>query len=100
MGNQGNNHNHTNGKGTKKGSATTTNPCRYVIAALFLTAAVFLLGRQPVDLPAETRVAKAAVQPIRQISILGERNSGTRWTYEYVYDYYYASTRCDASTRR
>jgi hypothetical protein len=23
-------------------------------------------------------------QPIRQISILGERNSGTRWTYEYV----------------
>jgi hypothetical protein len=89
MGNQGNNnnhHHHTNGKGTKKGSATTitTNPCRYVIAALFLTAAVFLLGRQPSDLPAETRVAKAAVQPIRQISILGERNSGTRWTYEYV----------------
>ena len=22
--------------------------------------------------------------PIRQISILGERNSGTRWTFEYV----------------
>jgi hypothetical protein len=24
-------------------------------------------------------------KPIRQIGILGERNSGTRWTYEYVY---------------
>ena len=26
------------------------------------------------------------VKPIRQISILGERNSGTRWTYRYVDD--------------
>jgi hypothetical protein len=63
-------------------SANSNNPSRYLVVACFLTAAVYLLGREP-KLP-ETRVAKATVQPIRQISILGERNSGTRWTYEYV----------------
>jgi hypothetical protein len=30
------------------------------------------------DAPSDKR------NPIRQISILGERNSGTRWTFEYV----------------
>lgn len=78
-----------NSRGKKAESSSNANhahnhnPFRYVVAAFFLTTAVFLLGRRP-NLPAESRVAKAAVNPIRQISILGERNSGTRWTYEYV----------------
>jgi hypothetical protein len=79
----GNPSNSNRGKKAESSSsnANNHNPFRYVVAAFFLTTAVFLLGRRP-NLPAETRVAKAAVNPIRQISILGERNSGTRWTYE------------------
>jgi hypothetical protein len=79
----GNPSNSNRGKKAESSSSNANhhNPFRYVVAAFFLTTAVFLLGRRP-NLPAETRVAKAAVNPIRQISILGERNSGTRWTYE------------------
>ena len=35
-----------------------------------------------VEHSAETSVKEEHQNPIRQISILGERNSGTRWTYE------------------
>lgn len=33
-------------------------------------------------------------RPIKQISILGERNSGTRWTAEYVYCYFLVFCCC------
>jgi hypothetical protein len=34
------------------------------------------------DAPQAKPSSSQEAQPIRQISILGERNSGTRWTYE------------------
>jgi hypothetical protein len=60
-----------------------------VLGMALLCATVMVVLRQsPVVTNAafETkRSTKEVKNPIRLIAILGERNSGTRWTFEYVY---------------
>jgi hypothetical protein len=59
-----------------------------VLGMALLCATIMVVLRQsPVvtDAAFETkRVTKEVKNPIRLIAILGERNSGTRWTFEYV----------------
>jgi hypothetical protein len=61
---------------------------RYVISLAFLSACIVLALRSPqhqqqiATSQLDSRTKVVVEKPIRQISILGERNSGTRWTYE------------------
>ena len=55
-----------------------------IITLVLALAAMLFLHAPPVySSTADTsRSTQAEANPIRQISILGERNSGTRWTFE------------------
>lgn len=56
----------------------------FVLVTLILAVGAMLaLHAPPVySSVADSRSTQAETNPIRQISILGERNSGTRWTFE------------------
>jgi hypothetical protein len=59
--------------------------CRkYVVSLAFVAACFVVLLHSPDVSVTEmgNRTTKAQVNPIRLISLLGERNSGTRWTFE------------------
>ena len=56
-----------------------------IITLVLALAAMLFLHAPPVYSSTDTstsRSTQAEANPIRQISILGERNSGTRWTFE------------------
>lgn len=57
----------------------------YVFLIGFLALCIILFLHTPEYTNPEYRNTTVETNPIRQISILGERNSGTRWTFEYVY---------------
>jgi hypothetical protein len=65
-----------------------------IIMLVLLAAVVFILMYKPPTLSVTSntlsgsnggsRTTKTNREPIQMIAILGERNSGTRWTFEYV----------------
>jgi len=60
---------------------------RYAVTLAFLSVCLLTFLHTPLQVEddgAETKmeVTKPTSNSIKQISILGERNSGTRWTYE------------------
>jgi hypothetical protein len=60
---------------------------QWILAISLAAFVILLLSRsQDASFEIDTEVEREeTVHPkIRQISILGERNSGTRWTFEYV----------------
>jgi hypothetical protein len=72
---------------------------QWVLAICVAAFVVFILSRNQdsqdfmLQIDAEL-VTEQSVRPkIRQISILGERNSGTRWTFEYVPIKHFLATR-------
>jgi len=54
----------------------------YIMAVGFVALLLILFLHTPEYVDPDSRTTKVELNPIRQISILGERNSGTRWTYE------------------
>ncbi|KAL7574652.1 hypothetical protein ACA910_003000 [Epithemia clementina (nom. ined.)] len=54
-----------------------------LVAASLLGVVQFQSSRR---VSAKNKISNVAVNPIRQISVLGERNSGTRWTYGHLND--------------
>ena len=52
------------------------------MAVGFVALLLILFLHTPEYVEPDSRTTKVELNPIRQISILGERNSGTRWTYE------------------
>ena len=70
---------------SKEHGRKTAPVCRkYVVSLAFLASCIILLVRSPdaATLVPGNRTTKVQHNPIRLISILGERNSGTRWTFE------------------
>jgi hypothetical protein len=60
-----------------------------IVIISFISAIIVILQRTPPDVSSVTstmdgysRTTTAKKSPIRLIAILGERNSGTRWTFE------------------
>ena len=53
-----------------------------VIKCVLALGIMIILNSQVASSTDISRSTKVETNPIRQISILGERNSGTRWTFE------------------